>query len=407
MYAAGLQRQGFEVLAHIGLLISYSLLVSGLGTQVSRRRHRHRHTGSQTSQRKRTPAFGPLKTLATECIQEVKGIVNEGKPIGFVFDNVNFMFKVAEPVLGKIDEQSNGTCATAFELHGATDEALDQASAHAAFLTAGPLELQDIILSPKEQTLHRQLMIYTILRLVIYNGGKRFAHYMPILEATQPSTNHLIELHQSLTHPLPAMEIDESSVDGAITVMNNLYAAVGMNTSDKAFKCRIQFVAGDYKSISNLRTGKESRAGHEDPEYSFGNLTLLSTLDASQTQNAASKGTDQKTPPSWEQLLADATKIYEKYANIRTVEELRQARRLAEPGQTVGDMVYEDALLFMRDMLNLQEIHSAVKRGDSGRILLILKIFALSFRGAGRSHYAQEILSVIHHVQKVWPAPLR
>ncbi|KAG8680170.1 hypothetical protein FRC09_018433 [Ceratobasidium sp. 395] len=70
-------------------------------------------------------------------------------------------------------------------------------------------------------------------------------------------------------------------------------------------------------------------------------------------------------------------------------------------------MVYENALLFMRDMLNLQEIHSAVKRGDSGRIVLALKAYALSFRGAGRSHYAKETLNILHYVQKVWPAPLR
>ncbi|KAG8724309.1 hypothetical protein FRC09_020301 [Ceratobasidium sp. 395] len=113
-------------------------------------------------------------------------------------------------------------------------------------------------------------------------------------------------------------------------------------------------------------------------------------------------------PPSWSQLVEEATKIYDRYAITRTVEALRRARRFASPAPDAGDMVYENAFLFMRDMLNLQEIHSAqVKRGDSGRIVLALKTYALSFRGAGRSHYAKKTLNILHHVQKVWPAPLR
>jgi hypothetical protein len=111
MYTAGLQRQGFGILGHIGFGVSYTLLVSGLGTSTS---WKHRKPGKEssdldkaTSERKKGPTAGPLKTLSTECMQQIKEIVKSGTPIGFVFDNINLMFKVAESSLGKIGEHFN------------------------------------------------------------------------------------------------------------------------------------------------------------------------------------------------------------------------------------------------------------------------------------------------------------
>jgi hypothetical protein len=334
-------------------------------------------------------------------------------------------------------------------------------------------------------------MVHTILRILVQNGGERFARYKPLLEASQPATEYLIQLHQTRTYPLPAMEIDESSIDGAIEVMNELYAAVGINMATEEFKKRVQFVGGDLKSVSNLRSGKDSRAGHDKPDFSFSNITFIiglfhtlmtvmngflllhfgkptagvhnpgslhfhnklierkpisttspipytisknlinvslaarvihcltlesgcTTLDEyasvltklDNTSASAHKPEDILQRP-WERLVGDATTVYKKYTNMRTVEQLRKERNFAKLGEKGGDMVYEDALVFMRDMLNAQELRYAVKRGDPGRVLLVLKILTLSLRGAGRTQYAHELLNLIHHIEKIWPAPLR
>ncbi|KZP05647.1 hypothetical protein FIBSPDRAFT_703872, partial [Athelia psychrophila] len=45
----------------------------------------------------------------------------------------------------------------------------------------------------------------------------------------------------------------------------------------------------------------------------------------------------------------------------------------------------------------------AVKIGDSGRVILVLKVWALSFRGSGRTKYAYEMLHLIHNLSNVWP----
>lgn len=376
----------------------------------------------------------------------------------------------------------NGTCATAFVISGATPEALNQHNAMDSFLSATPLSPDDILFTPSEATSHRQLMIHNILHIIVQHGGEHFARYQPLLEKNQPSTSDKIDVHKSRIYSLPAMEIEESSVDGVIDVMTEIYSTMKIDTTSEHFQNTVHFVGGDQKSIGHLRAAKNSRAGNDDPAYSFANLApligLFHTLMAAITgflvvhfgkptanvHNPASLsyhntvlerkpfsltslppvlvsrslinvsliarilhclsltvgcsldaytvilaelGTDNDLEQSWVCLVSDATKIYDKYASARTVHQLRAARKIALPGEKSGYMVYENALLYLRDALNIRELISATKRGDPGAIMLVLKVFALSFRGSGRVQYAFEALSLIHHVQKIWPTPLR
>lgn len=70
-------------------------------------------------------------------------------------------------------------------------------------------------------------------------------------------------------------------------------------------------------------------------------------------------------------------------------------------------MVFENAILFLRDALLSREFTDAIKAGDSGRVVLILKTWALSFRGSGRTKYAHEMLHLIHNIMRVWPKAIR
>ncbi|GLB40944.1 hypothetical protein LshimejAT787_0901590 [Lyophyllum shimeji] len=111
---------------------------------------------------------------------------------------------------------------------------------------------------------------------------------------------------------------------------------------------------------------------------------------------------------SWDDFQADALQIYERFASTSVVDELRHQRAQckSKPVNT-GDMVFENAVLFMRDALISREYADAIKAGDSGRVLLVLKIWALSFRGSGRTKYAYEMLHIIHNLTHVWPKPIR
>ncbi|KAJ7206570.1 hypothetical protein GGX14DRAFT_568125 [Mycena pura] len=136
---------------------------------------------------------------------------------------------------------------------------------------------------------------------------------------------------------------------------------------------------------------------------------------------------------SWEGLVGHAETIYEEFASADRVQELRELRvpderrrdadiaakakgqKKAAPGSKKepvphikkGDMVFENAILFVRDALLTREFADAIKAGDSGRIVLILKLFAFTYRGNGRTKYAHEMLHVLHNIVNVWSDGLR
>jgi hypothetical protein len=49
----------------------------------------------------------------------------------------------------------------------------------------------------------------------------------------------------------------------------------------------------------------------------------------------------------WEQLYCDAEKLYDTYVNPSAVDELRGECELAEENEPAGDMVFENAVLFL------------------------------------------------------------
>jgi hypothetical protein len=125
--------------------------------------------------------------------------------------------------------------------------------------------------------------------------------------------------------------------------------------------------------------------------------------------------------------------IYERYANAERVQELRepripeQHRRQAEheaakkaakkmgvpfPDDPIehvkkGDMIFENAVLAMCDMLVTRELSDAIKCGDSGRVISVIKVWVLAFRGNGRTKYAHEMLHLLHNLVNVWCDELR
>lgn len=120
---------------------------------------------------------------------------------------------------------------------------------------------------------------------------------------------------------------------------------------------------------------------------------------------------------TFEQLEGYCCEIVDRFANPALVSELREERneQLLSPSLTstsptatdAGDMVFENALLFMRDALLLREFTDSIKIADSGRIVNMLKVMTLAYRGGGRPKYAHECLHQIHNLTHVWPEKLR
>lgn len=92
---------------------------------------------------------GFLKRLSDSCRQAVRmEALND--LLGYVYDNINPQFKVAEQILGRKDSVENGTCATASTLYTAKVENMKTDDFLRAFVNAPPLRLADIVLTPAE-----------------------------------------------------------------------------------------------------------------------------------------------------------------------------------------------------------------------------------------------------------------
>ncbi|RXW12413.1 hypothetical protein EST38_g13444 [Candolleomyces aberdarensis] len=334
----------------------------------------------------------------------------------------------------------------------------------AAFEKAPLLELSDITHSADEARLFRKCLTHTILRIIIAHGGKGFSHFRKNLQETLPVTPDAIQVHKTHLHPLPTWKIDESTIVGNAEVDEAVVAELQLRNQPSTWMKHVRIIAGDQLSIARLRTLAQLRAGHVGGYGGFGwgawlpglfhgkmadmhgifvthwgkpnagtrnpgalsfHNTLLRHLPISLTSLptfrtcrdlvfvslysrvlhclllvSGYKSLDEycSKVQRWETLEEHARHILENYANPRKVSQLRQER-----DQHGGDMVFENAVLFLRDSLVSREFTDAVKAGDSGRILLVVKIWALSFRGNGRSKYAYEMLMLIHNICKVWP----
>lgn len=79
---------------------------------------------------------------------------------------------------------------------------------------------------------------------------------------------------------------------------------------------------------------------------------------------------------TFEELQAHTSTIISQFADPQVTAEQRWQRR---QGGQEWDMVFENAILFLRDALLSREFSDAVKCGDSGQVVLVLKVWALSF----------------------------
>ncbi|KAJ2929189.1 hypothetical protein H1R20_g7903, partial [Candolleomyces eurysporus] len=462
LYASGAQRQTINVLSKLGYSESYSSLIS---SRLRRpRRQKKAAPSSEGSVSEVTQAeppgegqrLGTLYQLSDSVRAEARAVAATGK-FGVVYDNINIAFSNSEQILGRHDTQENGTCATLFTLNGPVSaEDLDLHALQKSFLEAPPLDIHDILLTASEQQEFNGYLVATVLRVIVEFGGESFRKFQGNIDDFQPQSELKLEPQQTKLFPLPAWNIDESSTIGNIQVVDAITDELKLKEHPK-FNNRVRFLAGDQLSIGQLRSIETLHAGHEDGYAGFfWNVNLLGLFHTNiadihgfilthfgkpnaGTSNPRSLSfhntrlnrlpiTLSSLPPfrvcrdliyslddyiksygTWDQLVSHAQQIFDEFAQPNVVEDLRWKRRMPNlQGQTSqGDMVFENAILFMHDALVSKEFADAIKTNDPGRIVLVLKHFALSFRGNGRIKYAYEMLHIIHHIKHIWPASIR
>ncbi len=433
---------------------------------------------------------GLLRRICESCRATTRRVAHKAL-CGHVYDNINMMFRIAEQIMGRKDSQENGTCATIFPLFDARPEDMKTSDLLESINNAPPLSIQDILHNPQESALFQQSLEHALLRELV-NSSERFARFRPDVEAPLPDKDDHIPLHQTDIYPLPAMQIDESSITGHAEVMDAIFRELDFDVQTPSFTRTVRPVFGDQLSISRLRTLIANRAGHDSlansyayavfgpglfhhqmavvhgiMETHFGDPAsgmlnpaslvffntlvdhkpiVLSSLPPYRTcrdlillilkacapvllqevsGHGADKLDDYAATVTFEELQKHISDVFRLICSPRVVSVLRRARadELLQREQsaptddpdfdplaaefTSGDMVFENMALLLRDALILREFTDAIKGGYSGRIIRVLKVLALMYRGSGRVKYAHELLHLVHNLTHVWPKPLR
>jgi hypothetical protein len=339
----------------------------------------------------------------------------------------------------------------------------------ASFDAAPPLTVRSVLHTKDESIAFKRYLIYTILRIVVKHGGPAFQKFAEAIRNHEPSSAMRVPVHKTVLQCLIAFGIDESTITGNAEVVEAILKETHLWGSPDFLKY-VRIFAGDQLSLARLRAILNIRAGHEGGYTGYrwalfmpglfhakiadihgfilthwgrssmnnpGSLawhnyvlnrspiTLTSLppfrtcrdiafvslyarvlhclLKVTGTRTLATCGEKIET---LEELEGYAARILDEYANSQVVYKMRRARTV-DGDSSAGDVHFENGALFLRDALYTRLLTDAVKMGDSGQVVLVLKMLALSYRGNGRSKYAYEMLHLIHNLEHVWPKPLR
>ena len=162
----------------------------------------------------------------------------------------------------EVDTQENGTCATLVLLFGGKIKDLNVNDLQSSFLNALVLSIKDIIHTKDERKAFKSHLIFTILQILVKHGGQGFEHFQDDLDKAQPETADKIKPYKLQLHPLPAWNIDESSITGNADVIEAIGNELQLDKVPEAVE-HVQFLAGDQLSIARLCALELIQAGHE------------------------------------------------------------------------------------------------------------------------------------------------
>jgi hypothetical protein len=221
LLGCGASRSQFNVLNHAGFTLSY------------------------------TAAIAKIKKLGAERLCEIVGIART-RAFMIIWDNLNIAFRVGEQRKASIDHFDNGTTATLVPLYGVEFGGLPldlkpKCESRLPVLAFGPEDLLPSLEQVQQLEAAKLWHIEDILYESFPKLRKRLADDIPPPVSVQP-----IPLHKTEQYPLPAMHIDESSLEGTLKVLNTIFCDTLKMSAEDLKKHSLVFCASDQLSISLL-----------------------------------------------------------------------------------------------------------------------------------------------------------
>ena len=455
LLACGTSRSLFDVLNHAGITLSY------------------------------TQAVTKLKKLREERLALTQKIART-RAFMIIWDNLNIAFRVSEQRHDSKDHFDNGTTATLVPLHGVDYRGLPLSLKPKRTNRVPVLEFSavDLFLTREEAARVQAGQLWHI-QDVLYNAHSDLRKRLCANILPCPTVEQIL-VHMTEQYPLPAMHIDESSLEGTLNVLSTIFRTSLNLTEEDVKNHGLIICAGDLLSLSLLdkvclsletsviilyphfHTAQSSALRRDDTEFmdnishytegqdglfhiklshtrmlvneywgkpnakSPWSLWKVNTLLGRKPMSAGWKA--KSAPPfgpSYELMLTfvlpanviDGFRIYcpkddlkEWVDSVQSVDEVasvaqqildelcsgRRVEKLRQQPLLKRDIPLENICLFNRDCLYLRQLKYAIKHGDVGAILDIIKHVMLAFRGTGRTpKYADALFSLGVHLKQM------
>jgi hypothetical protein len=390
----------------------------------------------------------------------------------FCYDNINistsnFVEQRGSSTPAKV---RSGTFGILYKLHNASPQDLALAPITSRFKDFKGLSSRDLCLSFEQvKILNHQFSV--IVAQILCKYCKSFEKYARD-PALQPiPRRQLPPGHKTQQYPLRATTIDESSIQGNLSVHENVYLVqLGLDTktlsqnaipsvNDQSTNARIrggqvlrihdvnpwarrdifQIGFGLFHLCMNLiwallhvhrgslsQIGslayfftllEKTRLGADHPDYH----TLLAALTQI-LHGIVLNGWQQelgdfedfaKTSPTAQDLLHRAQNVLLKCTT--PIETWRKGEKAKDPLippypnalDPLKDLAHQNILLLTRDLLYVAELTQAISQGDFGRVEDLLLTLAKIFRGAGSNNYCTEILHFLANLKYIWTPEFR
>ncbi|KAJ7064171.1 hypothetical protein C8F01DRAFT_984216 [Mycena amicta] len=418
LLASSASRALFDVLHHAGICLSYT------------------HTIAQT------------KTLTSERLQHMLHVVRT-RVVMIVWDNLNIGFRVGQERADSKDHFDNGTTATMIPVFGVKPGDLPLCLLSPLKTATPDLEFKlnlDYLPTPAACKALQDAHIWHLEDILLTAFPALRDKFKSSI--TPPPTDLAIPVHKTEQFPLPAMEIDESTIDGTIQVIDTILRTLKLDTPEALERHGVVFGAGDLLSLELLLKASGSRRESKDmPEnlgtFMKGSLGLFHAKMAGfkcigneywGTANSASPWSlwrvntllgrkaitagwkAKKLPPyrpitelvldiSLPANILNAFRIHcgrhdledwvsgiKSYSEVNTVAyevyrklcSAREVARLRSLPDSERDVPLENIMLFNRDALTMRVLRTAVKSGHVGTVVTVLRHWMVMFRGSGR-----------------------
>jgi hypothetical protein len=221
LLACGASRTQFDVLNHAGFTLSYS------------------------------SAIGKIKALGQERLVEIIGLVRE-RAFMIIWDNLNIAFRVGEQRMASKDHFDNGTTATLIPLFDVEFGGIPLDSKPRRDNRRPVIDFSHEDLLPTRQQV-QELEAEQLWHIedILFDAFPELRNRFK--DEIKPATNILpIPVHQTEQYPLPAMHIDESSLEGTLLVLEDIITKTLKLSNDDLEKHGIILCAGDQLTMSLL-----------------------------------------------------------------------------------------------------------------------------------------------------------